>query len=673
MQYDKFQLQAIQAIEAGKSVLVSAPTGAGKTAIAEYAIEKSLARGERVVYTAPVKALSNQKFRDFSAQYPDKVGLLTGDVSLNGNAPLLIMTTEIYRNQLFEDPERLASTRWVIFDEVHYLDDPERGTVWEEAMMFSPEQVRFLALSATAPNIEELAEWIDQVLKRPIEVVLELHRPVPLVHHFQCQNVIYSDTNALRKDGYLGQDRWAPEQRFGGREQGRRRFQRRQWGQHLRAKPNRVDELVRHLLQTGRLPCLYFGFGRKRVEELAWEQIGFDFLKPDEKAEMVRTYDELCERFELKSEASAHEMKKLVHRGIGFHHAGMLPTLKEVIERLFTSKLIKLIFTTETFAIGINMPAKSVAFDELRKFHGTHFGFLQTRDFYQMAGRAGRRGMDKEGYVYTRVNPHQVPFPELQRIVFGKPEPIESQFNSCYATLLNLYGQFGDKLLELYPRSFHHYQTDKRGREKGAAMLERKLRLLTEMGYMKEGSLTVKGEFASWMYGYELILSEMLEEGYLETLSGPMLGALLVSLTFEPRRNQDCPRLSPTLKNLEKQVVRYGRRIEVKEETFKVWPRTRLPQMHLAPAIEAWIGGCRFHELGRHTDVDEGEIIRHFRMVVQLLRQLKQAPRVSEGLRKKTAETMRAVNRDLVDAEKQLRNMEEEPEPEEPAGPGSPQ
>ena len=660
MQYDPFQWQAIDAINAGKSVLVSAPTGAGKTAIAEVAIDQSLARGERVVYTAPVKALSNQKFRDFSAKYPDRVGLLTGDVSLNADAPLVIMTTEIYRNQLFEDPERLANTRWVVFDEVHYLDDAERGTVWEEAMMFSPPQIRFLALSATAPNIEEVAEWVKTVLGRDIEVIIETHRPVPLVHQFQCQGAIYSDVQALKRLGYMGQEQWASDRDFHRPQRGRHPRHHQHWSKQIRAKPNRVDDLIRHLLAQKQLPCLYFAFGRKRVEELAWEQIGYDFLSPDEKAEIIKMYDELCLRFDLTKESSAHEMKRLVHRGIGFHHAGMLPTLKEVIERLFTSKLIKLIFTTETFAIGINMPAKAVAFDEMRKFYGTHFGFLRTRDYFQMAGRAGRRGMDREGYVYARLNPHQISYPEVLRIVFGKPEPIESQLKSCYATLLNLYGQFGSKLLEIYPKSFHHFQNNKRDREKGAAVIERKLALLAELGYMSGDSLTDKGEFASWMYGYELILSEMLEEGYLETLNESLLAALLVSLMFEPRKNQDCPRLSPALQALEKQVTRVARRIQAKESAHKVWPHTRTPEMHLAPAVEAWLAGCRFSELGRHTTVDEGEIIRHFRMVVQLLRQLKQAPRVSENLRQKAAKAMRAVNRDLVDAEKQLRNMEED-------------
>src|SRR3989338_2345714 len=325
MNYDPFQLKSIAAIDAEKSVLVSAPTGAGKTAIAEYAIDKAFARSERVIYTAPIKALSNQKYRDFSVKYPDQVGILTGDVSLNSHAPLVIMTTEIYRNQLFEDPKRLKDTSWVIFDEVHYLDDPERGTVWEEAIMFSPPHVRFLALSATAPNIEEVAEWIRSILDHPIEVVIETNRPVPLVHLFQCQGVIYDNPERLKKEGYLGRETWPSgfHGRQGGFSRGRR-FQRGNFDRFLRAKPN-------------------------RAEEWAWDHERFDFLETDEKSAAVRLYDALCERFNLKKEPSAIEMSRLISRGIAFHHAGMLPTLNEAIEQLFTSKLTKLIFTTETF------------------------------------------------------------------------------------------------------------------------------------------------------------------------------------------------------------------------------------------------------------------------------------------------------------------------------------
>ena len=654
MQYDPFQLKAIAAIDQERSVLVSAPTGAGKTAIAEYAIEKAFERGERVVYTAPIKALSNQKYRDFSETHPGRVGLLTGDVSVNPDAPLVIMTTEIYRNRLFEAPERLESTTWIIFDEVHYLDDPERGTVWEEAMMFSPPHVRFLALSATAPNIQELADWIANILGHPMEVVIETKRPVPLAHLFQCQGVIYDDLHRLKKEGYLGRDSWPSG--FG-----RDRFQRRGqrghhqgWEKSLRAKPNRSDELIRHIEQQKRLPLLYFAFGRKRVEELAWEMQRHAFFDPGEKQAAETMYDDLCRRAELTHEKSAAEMRRLISNGVAFHHAGMLPSLKEVVERVFTAKLIKVIFTTETFALGINMPAKTVVFDEMRKFYGTHFANLRTRDYYQMAGRAGRRGKDDKGYVYARVNPHQIQHSAVERIVYGKPEAIESQFNSCYATLLNLYSHFGRKLLDAYPRSFHHFQSNRKGREKGVESIERKLALLTEMGYMQGDRLTPKGTFASWMYGYELILSELMAEGYLESLDQVRLSALLCALVFEPRKNQFAPRLPQTLQSVEKKAVSAARRIGAKELAHKIYPQTRLPHFHLALALEAWMGGVPFADLARHTDVDEGEIIRHFRMVIQLLRQIRQAPEGSDRLRQAAGAAIARINRDWVDAEKQL-------------------
>lgn len=657
MQYDPFQKKAIGFIEEGHSVLVSAPTGAGKTAIAEYAIEKSLKNGQKVVYTAPIKALSNQKYRDFSERYPDQVGLLTGDVSLNADAPLVIMTTEIYRNRLFEDPERLENTSWVIFDEVHYLDDAERGTVWEEAIMFSPEHMRFVALSATAPNIQELADWIQNSLKHPIEVIIETHRPVPLAHHFQCQGEIYTDPHSLKRQGYMNQEVWPQGHGHfgGGRHQRRDRFHRRSFQKFLRAKPNRTDTLIRLLAEEKKLPCLYFAFGRKRAEELAWEHKGFDFLTRKEKEEVAALYKELCGRFDLSHEASAIEMKRLIERGIAFHHAGMLPTLKEVIERLFTSKLIKLIFTTETFALGINMPARTVVFDELRKFYGTHFDTLRTRDYYQMAGRAGRRGIDSTGFVFSRVNPHFLPYPALMRVVFGRPEPIMSQFNSCFATILNLYAQLGPKLIETYPKSFHFFQSNRKGREKGVAAIERKIGLLKDLGYLGEAGLTPKGEFASWMYGYELLLSEMLEEGYLDTLDAQKLSVLLASLVFEPRKGQS-ERPLGDMEHLEKKAGHYLRKVNHAEASHKVFPPTRPAYFHLAHAMRAWCQGAEFHELSKWTDVDEGEIIRYFRMVVQLLRQIKQAPQVSPRLRQSAAEAARAVNRDLVDAERQLRN-----------------
>lgn len=651
-QLDPFQLQAIEWIEKEHSLLVSAPTGSGKTLIAEKAVEKALTRGERVIYTAPIKALSNQKFRDFQEHFgKETVGILTGDVSINPDAPLLIMTTEIYRNCLFENSERIEKIGWVIFDEVHYLDDPQRGTVWEEALLFTPPEIRILALSATIPNVKELADWIRQIHQRPIAVIEEAHRPVPLHFLFQCQGKILTNTKSLRKEGYLQRDNWQLSMR-----------ERRRGFQPPRARPNRLNDLLKHLINEDQLPAIYFAFGRKRTATLAWEVAHFDLLRDAERREIRTLYDDLLTRFDLAGDKTAEEIRPLIEQGIAYHHAGMLPTLKEVIERLFTSRLIKLIFTTETFALGINMPARTVIFDELEKFYGTGFKTLTTRDFFQMAGRAGRRGMDAEGFVYCRIHPNDISFPEVERILYGRPEPVRSQLNATYATLLNLYRTLGHRLLEIYPRSFHFFQSSKRKRDEGLELLKNKLALLQEMGYITEagttdtqGVLTVKGEFAASIFGFELLLTEMYTDGALEQLDEAKLNVFLAGLIFEPRKNDEAPRLGKDHAELLKMTQHYHRMVFKWESNFRVTPHTKPPYFHLAKPIEAWTQGKDFEKICQLTSEDEGSLVRYIRMVIQLLREIANAPHASEGLKAKARRARDLIDRDVVDAEKQLR------------------
>lgn len=644
-QLDPFQQKAIEWIEKETSLLISAPTGSGKTLIAEAAIEKALARQESVVYTAPIKALSNQKFRDFQARFgTDTVGILTGDVSINPDAPLVIMTTEIYRNSLFENTERIRKIGWVIFDEVHYMDDAERGTVWEEALLFTPPEIRILALSATIPNVRELASWLQQIHQRPMEVIEETRRPVPLHFFFQCQGKIFTNTKSLRKEGYLQRDNWQLSQR-----------ERRRGFQPPRPRPNRLLNLVDLLINEDKLPALYFAFGRKRTAALAWEVAQYNFLREKERQQVRSLYNELLQRYDLLGERSAEEMRPLVENGIAFHHAGMLPTLKEVIERLFTSRLIKLIFTTETFALGINMPARTVIFDELEKFYGTGFHALTTRDFYQMAGRAGRRGMDPEGFVYCRVHPNDIPFPDVERILYGKPEPVRSQLNATYATLLNLYRDLGEGLLDIYPRSFHYFQSSARRREEGFDLIKNKLALLKEMGYITDGKLTAKGEFAASIFGFELLLSEMYIDGTLEKLDESQLNVFLAGLIFEPRKGDEPPRLSKNHEELLKMTQHYHRMVHKWESVFRVKPYTKPPHFHLAKAVEAWTRGQDFGKTSQLISEDEGSLVRYLRMVIQLLRELMHAPYASESFKAKAAKARELIDRDVVDAEKQLR------------------
>jgi superfamily II RNA helicase len=624
MIYDRFQQEAIDHINQGHSVIVSAPTGAGKTAIAEHIIETSIQNSIGVIYTAPIKALSNQKFRDFQKQYQDHIGILTGDVSLNAEAPVLIMTTEIFRNKILDEPKSLEKYSWVIFDEIHYIDNPERGTVWEESLIFLPKHMKVLGLSATIPNIKEFASWIESIHTKSIKVVIEEKRPVPLHFFFQCGNEVVDKLEQLKRLKY--------------------------------AKPNRINSLINYLREKNGLPAIYFVFGRRQAEELAFELMSYDFLNKKEKQEIIALYNELCERFDVKTDRTASEMYPLIQRGIAYHHAGMLPTLKEVIERLFTSRLLKVIFTTETFALGINMPSRSVMFDGLRKFYGRYVRNLKTRDFYQMAGRAGRRGIDKEGFVYCRINLHKINLDEVKRIIYSKPEEVRSQFNTSYATILNLYEKYKDELFKIYPLSLHYFQSRKNEQKEALRLLEAKLKMLKEFDYIADNSLTEKGRFAKTVYGYELILAELYEEKVLEQLDEFGLGVIASACVFEPRKNQRLPLgLSKNTRRIKAACEEIYEKIRDKERRYRIYPFSKAPQFHLSVTTEAWLRGTAFDKILRFTDTDEGEIVRYFRMSVQILREIVDAKIASMTLKDKIRETIRVINRDVVDAEKQLR------------------
>src|SRR3989338_3614419 len=663
--YDPFQQRAVGGKDRDTSLFVAAPTGAGKTVIADYVIERALRHHQRVIYTAPVKALSNQKFRDFSARHGEDVGIMTGDVTLNPNAPLVIMTTEIYRNALLEHATHLPRCAWVIFDEVHYLDDPERGTVWEEAILFTPSHINLLALSATIPNVEELATWIRQVHHRPVEVITEAKRPVPLHVLLQCQNRLIESYNALKHEGYHNREDGGrlptpPPIRFS---RGRRGFRhrrqaprsRRSWDAQESVHPNRLDHLIQHLKDTDRLPCIFFTFGRRRTEELALEASRLPLIAPEESTFLRRMFRELCERYQLTHDPTAQAMSQLIDRGVAYHHAGMLPTVKEVVERCFVSRLIKFIVTTETFALGINMPARSVVIDSLKKRINGRPTPCPHRQFLQMAGRAGRRGMDEAGFAYLRVQPTMVTYHDVMRVIRSQPEVVQSRWNTAYATLLNLYRRHGRGLLSIFLQTFYAFQTAGRRREEGQALMERKLDVLAHLGYLGPEGLTPRGEFASWLYGYELLLTELHEQRHLEQLDPPSLAVLMTAVVYEPRPGLRAPKPTAISRRLEGLCEEPLGRLHRVERQFQIRPLSKSPAFSLAPAVEAWFHGSAFTKLNRLCDVDEGEIVRYFRMAIQLLRQLAQAPAAAEGVRHKAEVAWSRLNRDVVDAEQQLR------------------
>ncbi len=644
---DPFQERAIEALERGHSVIVAAPTGAGKTLIAEYAIEQALRRGKQVVYTAPIKALSNQKFRDFSVRYPGKIGILTGDVSINYRAPAMIMTTEIFRNTLLEDPERLAPVEFAIFDEFHYIHDHERGTVWEESVIFAPPGIRFVCLSATMPNIEELAGWMRGVRDGAVEVVVEERRPVPLDHHIWADGYGLHGLGSFHK---LTRDLAS----------GNRIVRRRRLGS---------EALIDMLERQGRLPCLYFCFNRRLCEQRAEANAGRRLLTKAEARRVGRLFDQLVERFDVAGEPSAVLLGELVRRGVAFHHAGMLPTLKEVVERLFTTGLVKLLFATETFALGVNMPAQSVVLDSIEKYHGTHFGYLRCREYQQMAGRAGRRGMDERGFVYARVDTDEVTFEGVKRVVAGKPEPIESQFNLSYASILNLYGRWGERLFEVCDRSFAAYQQRhrRRGRRHPGLrqQVQSRLEVLHTLGYIGRRRLTQRGRFAARIPGYELQLAELYHEGIFHDLRPDGLNVLVSAIVHEARRGQR-QRRPPRqlLGGIRKRAERVVRNIYKLERHFGVADPVRKLDFGLGMAVLAWSRGAEFADLASFTTAAEGDIIRTLRMTIQLLRQLRKATD-DEALKEKLFKAERAINRGPVDAERQLRAGCDEPPPEE--------
>lgn len=432
---DPFQEQAIRAVEDGKSVIVSAPTGAGKTVIAEYAIEKAIADNKQIIYTAPIKALSNQKYRDFTRDYSDKIGIMTGDVIINPEAPVLIMTTEIFRNIIFDsEEERLRDISTVIFDEIHYINDIQRGTVWEESIIFAPQHIRFICLSATIPNFMEFAEWMRSVREVPIEAVVETQRPVPLKIELWVPGAGFRDMNYIKK---LEKDQ----------------------SESKKLKRTSNVELVHHLKREKQLPCLYFHFSRVGCEEYAQHFRGAGLLKNDEKRRALSLFDSLCEQFSVPQRGQALLIRNLLKDGVSFHHAGVLPAIKEILERLYTLGLIKLLFTTETFAVGINMPAKAVIFHSLMKNDGISFRHLSAREFQQMAGRAGRRGIDDIGFAYACVAPRDANYEGIKKALSRDAEDIESQFSLSYSSILNLYDRFGDKIYEICEKSFNNYKT----------------------------------------------------------------------------------------------------------------------------------------------------------------------------------------------------------------------
>ena len=665
----EFQVRAIDAVAAGRNVLVGAPTGAGKTLVAEYAIEDAILRKRRCIYTSPIKALSNQKYRDFRDDPRVEVGLMTGDVTLNPTAQVLIMTTEILRNAMLEDPRQLSDVEYVVFDEIHFIDDAERGTVWEESLIFAPENVRFICLSATVANIHELGKWIGEIRRQPLEVIESHWRPVPLTHRLWSPRTGVFDLEELPKMRRAAEARAFEAPRGARRGRGREGERPSRRGDRGGGRPSRPqqpepDLLIDELIEVDALPALVFSFSRKDCERHARRNGGRDLYTREDRGRMIELQKELIRLFQLPEGTYDGEILSLARRGIGYHHAGMLPIDKELVERMFTSGLLKLLFTTETFALGINMPARSVVFHSLRKFDGTSVDWLRTREYMQMAGRAGRQGIDKEGLVFSILDDTALAEAPLERILSGTPEPVMSRFKLSYSTILHLLVSLGrERLFEAWEKSFHHFQhragTQKaqlKLRAQQRVLLQAHLSFLDENHYIDAGDqLTPKGKVARLLNGYEIQLTELLFRGALENLPPRAVAMVFAALVYEERRRGGGPYLPfKMFGTLRKQVDEILSGLVRSELRLGIPQPLKVADWGLTPAVLAWCEGASMRDLESITEVLPGDVVRTLRMSLQFVRQVRRAIDPKWDLVDTLDNALAMVNRDEMDARAQL-------------------
>lgn len=614
---DPFQVEAIHAIERNESVVVTAQTGSGKTLIADYVIDKFIQSEKRVIYTAPIKALSNQKFRDFKLAYgEDAVGIMTGDIVINSQAPILIMTTEIYRNMLLCNDPSLEHISYIVFDEIHYINDIERGTIWEESIIFSPETVRFLCLSATIPNAREFADWIESIKEHKVTVVKHDKRVVPLKHLLFDSYLGITDSSAIGK--HIKEIEYIPEfsdavpHRYG---KGQKKKKKRDF-----KVPSHID-LMKTLNKDGLLPCIYFIFSRKATQQKAEELIKQCRFAKDEDITTILSLHNQYIGPEIRDLDSSRTLKRFLLRGVAIHHAGMLPGQKLLVEELFALGLVKVLYATETFAVGINMPAKSVCFNTLEKYDGRVFRYLHTKEYFQLAGRAGRRGIDKEGYAIALFNRNRDDLEKIKRVTEKDVEPILSQFTLSYNTVLTLLQQHNQREIEtILKKSFDYYLRKKKfGDIRVMATFNNKVKLLQKLGYVHHDlTLTEKGTFARMIYAYELEIAELCTSGIVHQINDVGFLTTLACIMYEGRRGVEFQRkydkktVGSLLGLLSKNALLF-RKINV--SVFK----------GLHPLISHWYYGGDFATMLEFANMLEGDYIRLFRQVIDMLKQIKRA------------------------------------------------
>ncbi|KAI9254066.1 rRNA-processing arch domain-containing protein [Sporodiniella umbellata] len=502
---DPFQRVAVSSIERNESILVSAHTSAGKTVVAEYAIAQCLKNKQRVIYTSPIKALSNQKFREFTEEFGD-VGLMTGDVTINPQASCLVMTTEILRSMLYRGSEVIREVAWVVYDEIHYMRDSERGVVWEESIILLPDAVRFVFLSATIPNAMEFAEWICKIHQQPCHIVYTDFRPTPLQHYLfpaggDGIHLVVDEKSRFREDSFQkaisalsnskGDDPSSGRGRGGSGKRGGKTYK----GGNSTDGPADIYRIIKMVMMKNYHPVIVFSFSKKECEANALLMSKLDFNDDSERDMVSNVFTNAISGLneDDRQLPQIQQLLPLLRRGIGVHHGGLLPIMKETIEVLFQEGLLKVLFATETFSIGLNMPAKTVVFTSVRKFDGKNVRWVTSGEYIQMSGRAGRRGLDERGVVIMMIDEKMEPA-VAKDMVKGESDRMNSAFHLSYNMILNLLRVEGVSPEYMLEKCFYTFQSDS-----NIPQFERQIKTLEE----EKNSIVVENEEEITSY-YEL-------------------------------------------------------------------------------------------------------------------------------------------------------------------------
>ena len=658
---DEFQHKALDQLDEDANVLVSAPTGAGKTLVAAYAISRARDAGTKSFYTTPLKALSNQKCTELMIEHGSlNVGLLTGDSAIRATAPIVVMTTEVLRNMLLTNSPLLEGLGCVILDEVHFIQDPFRGGVWEEVLIMTPPEVQFCCLSATVANASVLGDWIESV-RGPTSVIVERTRPITLRNHValtkrggqgpQLIDLLDGDRASAECARIDQADRRRPStgrvhSGGGGRSSGPPRpfF-----------TPRR-SELLELLADEDLLPGIVFIFSRAACDD-AVRHVLRDGIRLASRSDRIKIRS-IAEHFvqdfdddELRALGFA-EFCEALESGIAAHHAGMVPAFREAVEVCFSEGLLGVVFATETLSLGINMPARTVVLERMTKYGGSGRSMLTSGEFAQMTGRAGRRGLDAEGHAVILYGP-ETPLSEVARIAVAPPPDLHSSFRPTYNLACSLVKRYDrPHALELLGRSFAQFEVDHHHRSAKRTVADtfaRRMAVLEETRHVRDWTLTDAGERLRGLYHEaDLLLVEMLDGGVFDDAEPSVICGVLSGLVFEPRRARRVPgegggrnrrktkrgalpdrlgqRRQRELAERLEHAAQLSERLRGIEEVHLV-PRTRGIEPGLATAVAAWSRGA---ELGvvlevAARDVGEvapGDLVRVLKQVADLAEQL---------------------------------------------------